>query len=183
MKTMQVVLHALPDELLSVVKTWLSKGGFRAAVLRIGPRFSAAEVASVNELDADVSARGVPFRVCLTSSRFDLPVVSLHEFMTRNVAECIVDFGAMSDEGLKESSVSVSSTDSEQSAFWSSALKKLKSTTRSGLWAVSPINGARKFFNNKRYTEGAAKFAKSGRKLLPLAGWNFFEIDHDAERT
>ncbi len=80
--------------------------------------------------------------------------------------------------GLKESAISVSSDDPSHSKFWASALKEVKEVTHAGVWAVSPHTAARSLLKKHRYTEGAQRFAASGGKLLPLAGWNRLEIDH-----
>jgi hypothetical protein len=175
-------LHALPDELLAWLETWLSKGNFRAAVVRLNPELSVVEVSSAGAFQAEIAERGLPFRVCLARAPFDLAAASLYEFMTKNTSECIVDIGAMTHEGLKESSITISS-DAEKWRFWSSAVRDVKSNTKAGLWAVSPVTGARELSKNNRYTAAAAKLVGSGRKLLPLAGWNFFEIGDGAEKT
>lgn len=177
MKTTQIVLHALPEELLSLVESWIDEGELFAAVLRIGPVFSVVQVRTGGGLQQDVDRNGVPFRVCLSRTPFELDAASLHGFMGGNVVECAVDIGALSNEGLKESQVTIGPSDGGDGMFWLRVAKELKARTKTGLWAVSPITGTRKFFKNNRYTAGAARLAMGGKKLLPLAGWNVFEID------
>jgi hypothetical protein len=177
MKNAQISLHALPDEILSFVEKWLAKGGLFAAVVRIGPAFSVSQMFTADELRDDVARNGVPFRICLARTRFELHAATLHEFMAKNLIDCVVDIGAVSGEGLRESNISMSAEPGPGWKFWSSMAKEIKAATDAGLWAVSPVTGVRKFCKNNRYTIGAAKLAKEGRKLLPLAGWNFFEIN------
>jgi hypothetical protein len=180
MKTAQILLHALPHELLSLVERRLAKGGLYAAVIWITPAFSVTQVRTASELKDEVSGKSMPFRICLARGPFDLRAATLYEFMEGNAIGCIVDIGALDREGLKESSVWISAEDIAEWKSWSNFAKEIKESTSAGLWAVSPVSGAKKFCKNNRYTAGAANLAHEGQKLLPLAGWNFFEINDDA---
>jgi hypothetical protein len=177
MKTTQITLHALPDELLSLVREWLSRGEMYAAVVRIGPEFLVTEVRTTKQLQDEIFVGGVPSRICLSRGAFDVDAATLHEFMTTNKMECIVDIGVLGDKGLKESSIAMSAENPDAWRFWSKAAREIKGATKAGLWAVSPITGRETFSKNNRYTLGATKLVEAGGRLLPLSGWNVFQID------
>lgn len=176
MKNARIVLHAMPEELLVHVEKWLGAGGFFAAVVGVGFPLAVRQVRTDAEFKSDVAREGVPLRVCLARTPFDLSATTLHEFVVKNASHCVVDVGALSDKGLKESCVTISVEGADDWAFWSQIVKALKAETKAGLWAVSPHTGKRVLSKNSRYTALAARYFEEGGRLLPLAGSAFFII-------
>jgi hypothetical protein len=177
MKKAQVTLHCLPEELLSWVSRLLS-GTLVAACISPWPEFSVALARTGGEFRGIVARDGVPFRVCLARSELLTGGPSLLAFMRDNddAIECIVDIGSMNGEGLRQSSVSVFAKNEAEMRVWSSPLKELRLATKTGMWVVNPMSGARQLSKNSRYSEGAASAAKEGTRLLPIGGWTYYEI-------
>jgi hypothetical protein len=170
-----VVLHCLPDELLAHVERWVDTGGFFVAVIGIGNALDAVQVRTVAELRARIAQAGLPFRICLARAPLNLALSKLHHVMSQNEIECVVDLGALTDKGLKESHVSIQA-EAEGSRFWVAAFRELKREAPTGVWAVNAESGERGYSRDHRYTPGAARYFQSGGALLASGGNTFFEI-------
>lgn len=177
-KSRTLVLHALPSEAVSWLRDWVRRSGLSVALLWIEP-FLVVVVTTDGEFGSSVERHGVPFRVCFVRGVVDESSSGLFGFAAANVCEACFDVGQWRDGGLGESSLVVESGGMGVK-FWSSAVREVVKATRAGMWAVSPT-GARGFSRNNRYTKGALDFARGGGRLLPVAGWNHFEIDGSAD--
>jgi len=85
----------------------------------------------------------------------------------------------MTEDGLRESSIGVVSTDQDALQTWRKIIKSAKSNLRKGAWVLNPVSGARQRDENHYFTEGALAASRGGVKMLAAAGWNQFALDED----
>jgi hypothetical protein len=45
------------------------------------------------------------------------------------------------------------------------------------MWVINPETGAKQFYKQCRFSPGAAVIFRSGKKLLAVGGWNYYEIE------
>jgi hypothetical protein len=85
----------------------------------------------------------------------------------------------MTEEGLRESTIGVVSTDQDALQTWRKIIKSAKSKLRKGAWVVNPVSRARQREENHYFTDGALGASRDGVKMLAAAGWNLLELDRD----
>ena len=170
---MNIQFHALPEELLGFIKNWSKRFNLNVSAGRLFPEFVAEEV---SDLDKDEQIEGADF-IYLGLSPPNLEATSSYDFLSKNPNYLSIYLGKLDKEGLRESSVSGITTNSEELEIWKKIAREIKKETSTGLWAVNPVLMTKGFYKNARYTQGAYNLAKGKTKLLPAAGWNYYTIE------
>lgn len=112
----------------------------------------------------------------LSTSSPSINSTSPNSFLDENPGSIVLDFGSLSDLGLGESALSFISDEKDKVSIANKVASRLKKMTKTGVIAVSPINGAEVKIRSHRYTEGAKLRYDEGMKILPIAGNNLYKI-------
>lgn len=107
-------------------------------------------------------------RIVFGTAPFEMAERAL-EFHDRNRDALILEIGALSPYGLKESWLT-SKASGEAEAIWRKIARDLKAWTKAGALAVHPQTGASTVLRDHRHSEGARRLASSGTAMLPVAG-------------
>jgi hypothetical protein len=113
-------------------------------------------------------------RVCLYINKPDILTNNYLEFLERNPDYLLITIGKYFDNQLEESNLATQTENSECLKRWKKIIKNFNAVSLSGAWVVNPNNGAKVFYKQHRYTEGAKKLSEDGVKLVPVAGWNYY---------
>jgi hypothetical protein len=163
-----IQFHAiLIDEIMPIVKS--SVGEFRLQVTSFAwPPFSASLVPP-ERLDLVAEDESI-YALALTLGEPVLPAESSGKFHDRNPDAVLLELGRLGSKGLKESGLSVRTTNSEALRVGRSIAKRIRGLTKAGAVAINPTTGEKAFLRSHRYSTGAAALQASGVKMLPLAG-------------
>ena len=58
-------------------------------------------------------------------------------------------------------------------------ITSFKKKMNKGAWVINPYNNARKYYKNHMYTNNARLAYEKGIKILPVAGWNLYELKNE----
>jgi hypothetical protein len=178
--------HALPEELIRFVDKWTKEVNFHIVKLILFPEFpelTATELENNGNFESSIKSLEGVFRICLGLQPPILSVSSPYDFIVNNPDYLSIDVGKLSSDGLKESSMSGETNDLSLLRIWKKFARDLSKESSTGLWVVNPVSGDRGFYKNSRYTKGASELALKGVKLLPIAGWCYYELDQSAHRA
>lgn len=178
MSAINVYFHALPEEQLKILHQWLSiHRDVLVVVMYWLDEFKLIELGSITSFDEVFETHGIPRRIGLGFESPNTEVESAYEFMRDNLNWVLWDIGEMNSERLKESQFSASTDNSTHGKTWTSLATQIKKATTAGMWVINPQTGTKQFYKQCRFSPGAASFFKSGKKLIAVAGWNYYEID------
>jgi hypothetical protein len=176
--TIQLELFAFPQEILGILQRREEVSLSWKTLVRHQPDFSLelippeAPLTWPSEMHVDC--------VCLTAKRPDLTASSVYEYLLLNPGALVVDFGRQEADSLSVSAVGARTDDPTSLKRWQPVVRELKKATQCGLWARNPETGAKGFYKNFRYTEGARLFSLQGGSLRPAAGWNVLSVAEPA---
>lgn len=97
---------------------------------------------------------------------------SIYDFLKENSDALKLRFGALNSEGLTESWISSTASESSSSKRWRQFKRKILPKLLSGAEAVNPVTGARGAMKWHRFTQAAQDAYLSGTRILPPAGGN-----------
>lgn len=159
--------HALPEELLPIVRSFASDEGLHLTAIRYQP-FSAvpARPEGLESLFADPSVR----RFLVTTAAPDLAVDGMNRLQDQNPDALHLDLGRRTPEGLKESWLTTRASDDATLRRWRKLLNKVRGMTQAGVVAVNPASGATAALKGHRFSPGARALEKTGVPMLPAAG-------------
>ena len=178
MATIQLEVFALPQEILGILQEREEVSLSWKTLVRFQPDFSLklippeAPLTWPSEMHVD--------RVCLTANRPDLSASSAYEHLLLNPGALVVDFGRQEGDSLLGSAVGARADDPTSLKRWQPVVRELRKATQCGLWARNPETGAKGFYKNFRYTEGARLISLQGGSLRPAAGWNILSVEEPA---
>jgi hypothetical protein len=163
-----VQFHALPQELLPLVREWVTEFGLNAVALKFSP-FELKQVAP-EELET-VFADDSPYaEIVLTLAKPSLQASHQMDFADKNPGALHVGIKRIGAEGLRQTFISARTNDPRSVATWKEAANRLRKVTKAGVIAVSPDTGARSYNRTSRYTAGAESMASLGVAMLPIGG-------------
>jgi hypothetical protein len=168
MADISVQFHALPRELLSMVKDWIDQFNLRVVAMKFHP-FEAVEIdgEQLDRIFADVS----PYReLAFLTQTPVLPATSNEDFFDKNPDKLRLDIGRKTDRGLEQSWLTSRTQNLEVSAIWKGFARDLKKVTHAGVVAINPETRAAVKISSYRYTDGAQLAASTGVPILPPAG-------------
>lgn len=175
MAKINVQFHGLPKELVAFAEACAIEYKLFSVGMVFFPDFKATKIEDFNDLQ---DAENIN-RICLSITKPDLSAKSALEFSRKNPDSLSLSIGKYNKEGLGESGLGAQTDNEEALKTWKKIVKKLKSITSVGAWAVSPHTGAKIFNKNHRYTEAAKKIADKGVTIKPIAGGNYFILGSD----
>ena len=174
MARIAIQFHALPDELLSLVKSIMHDFGIHVTAMRFSP-FEAIEV-TPDTLD-NVFAENSPYEeLALTVDRPVLPARSNTDFAEKNPNKLRLDIRRVHPDGLRQTFLSAHSEDATALPLWKKIAQRLKAATKAGVIVKNPDTGASVEDRTFRYSPGAKALAARGVRMLPLAGGNLIEF-------
>jgi hypothetical protein len=169
-----IQFHAIPEELLALVKTAVGDFRLHVVAMRSFP-FAATEV-GLDNLE-DVLAAGSPYcQLGFTIDKPVIPVTGAMEFLDKNPGALRLIVERASKAGLRQSLLSARTDNSAILATWKKIAKRLKDMTQAGVIVTNPDTGAFVQDRNFRYSAGAKALASSGVPMLPIAGGNRIEF-------
>ena len=174
MGRISIQFHALPDELLEIVRNFVLDFDLHIVAMRFFP-FEAIEVAS-DKLD-DIFAEKSPYReLAFTMNKPVFPVRSNTDFASKNPDKLRLDIQRPTDKGLRQTMLSAHTDDPKALSVWKEFEKRLRKNTRSGVVVRNPNTGATGKNRVFRYSAGAKALASGGVAMLPIAGGNLIEF-------
>jgi hypothetical protein len=177
-RSINVYFHALPEEQLEILRSWLSSHeDVSVVMLYWSPTFKLVELENISSLDEGLQTHGIPRRICLGFESPQTGAKTAYDFMLDNADWTCWDIGEFDAEGLRESQFSASTNNALNRKAWTSLATKIKKVTTAGMWVINPETGANRFYKQCRFSNGAAELAKSGKRLLPVGGWNYYLIE------
>lgn len=100
---------------------------------------------------------------------------SYESFIKKQDNNLLITIGKESNDELYESSMGIWSEfeiDSDFKQYITSFKKKMNR----GAWVLNPFNNSRKYYKNHMYTNNARLAYERGVRILPIAGWNLYEL-------
>src|SRR5687768_3050471 len=178
MSSITVYFHALPEEQLKILRQWLpAHRDILVVVMYWSREFKLIEQGSNPSFEGLLETYGIPNRICLGFEPPKTKAETGYEFLRDNDNWTAWDIGEFNSEGLRESHFSASTDNAVQQKTWASLATQIKKATTAGWWVVNPQTGGKQFYKQCRFSPGAAEIAQSGKKLLPVAGWNYYQIE------
>jgi hypothetical protein len=166
-KDISIQFHALPDELMDLVRSFVREVNCHVTALKFQPfEATLADASRLSEIFHDVAVR----RVALTLARPVLSVGGLNEFLDRNSSALLLDIGRRSNEGLRESWLTAKAQDTGLHDKWKEFAERLRSMTKLGTIATNPQTGASVRLKGHRFSSGAKELENEGVPMLPAAG-------------
>lgn len=92
------------------------------------------------------------------------------DFHDDNPSALLLDIGRLSEQGLKESCLSVKTADERSLKVWRRIARRLRKITQTGAVATNPDTGATGRVANHRFTAGAKALDDKGVIMRPFAG-------------
>jgi hypothetical protein len=174
MTDISIQFHAVPEELLALVKAAVPDFGLHVVAMRFFP-FAAIE-ADLDRLEG-VFAEGSPcHQLGFTIEEPVLPQTGAMDFLDKNPGALRLNVERKGKEGLRQSLLSARTDHSATLAIWKKIAKRLKNITQAGVIVTNPDTGAFVRDRNFRYSAGALTLASSGVIMLPIAGGNRIEF-------
>lgn len=175
MSKINVQFHAEPTEVMRFLKDCAKEYDLHIVLIENNPDFVANLITEAEYIPEDAKISNTN-RVCLSISEPCMLASSHLEFLDKN-SDCLsVTIGKFHDNKLVESVLATQTDNADSLKVWKRIVKKLNSITLAGAWVVNPNNGAKVFYKQHRYTEGAKKLFEDGVKIVPIAGWNYFVL-------
>jgi len=162
-----IQFHALPDELAALAETMAGELGLHAVCVKFFP-FAVAEVP--RDRLGETIRSGSCGRIAFTLGPPALGATTQKDFGEANPAALILDVGAESESGLKQSWLAARTLSAPMPDAWRTFAARLRKLTEAGALAVAPEGGASTYLRNHRFTPGAKARNDEGLKMLPVAG-------------
>jgi len=171
MSSLNLQFHALSAELVDLLLAATQDEKIHFVILESAP-FSARAVAPDDLRNEVVSPSSGKMASALYLMRTapDLSPTMSTKFYDRNPGGIVVDIGARTPGGLKQSRLSTITDDLLTLALAKKIAKALRKFSKSGVTAVNAETGAKHLNKSSRYTEGAKELEESGCPMLPFAG-------------
>ena len=175
MPKINVQFHAKPAETIKFIKDCAKDFNLHIVKVDLHPSF---EVNLLNQADGKLESMSIcgTNRVCLYLNKPDTHTSSYLEFFDKNLDCLSITVGKYCDNQLEESILATQTGNSECLKVWKKIVKKFNAVTLSGAWVINPNNGAKVFYKQHRYTEGAKKLFEDGVKVVPIVGWNYYVL-------
>lgn len=174
MTDISIQFHAVPEELLALVKAAVRDFGLHVVAMRFFP-FAAIE-ADLDKLE-EVFAEGSPYhQLGFTIEKPVLPQSGAMDFLDKNPGALRLVVQRTGKEGLRQSLLSARTDHPDTLATWKKIAKRLKDMTQAGVLVTNPDTRAFVRDRNFRYSAGARALASSGVTMLPIAGGNRIEF-------
>ena len=173
-----IQFHALPEELMNFSQEIATEFDLHVTAMRFFP-FAAKKFAP-NEVDL-IFAEDSPYsELAFTRDAPVLPVAGKMEFLDRNPGALQLGIQRVGKEGLRQTSLTVRTDDSDALSVWQQVAKRLKAITQPGVVVRNPDTGASVRNRAFRYSAGARSLADRGIAMLPIAGGNVVDLRPDS---
>lgn len=167
MGTVTLQFHADPEELVStLLPAWFTEVDVHVMV-EVGASLRTADSISA------VAGGPAPDRIFVRLEAFDVDSDDVREVLRRNPDGMAITVGRRRGDGLRESMLSTSAADATANAAWRRVVRRARSDLAKGGSWVGP-SGATQSAPSHRYSPEAARLAKEGVSLLPVAGTSRF---------
>lgn len=175
MRHVQRQFHATDSEMFRWAARWATDNDWNVVVERFFPSYRA--VACVpDQLEAAARRVGGVRRVSVGPLEPELDSGTAHDLVAANPDRLWMLLGALTDEGLREASVSGGTEDGATLRTWRRALRNANAEMHSGARVRGPT-GESAAASSHRHTIGAHRLAESGVTMLALAGGVRYEFD------
>jgi hypothetical protein len=166
MKRISVQLHALPGELLDLLKRALPEGEFHFTFTEFkNSKFE--EIAALSELKVEEMSNWSELFV--TMFRPNRDAANAISFREQNRDSLVIRFGVPSAGKLEESCINTGCYDLSAYDTWQKVTRKMKRGLRLGGDVLSPYNGGvRGRSKTHYYSPQALEFSRNGGKLYLL---------------
>ncbi len=179
MADISLQFHAVPEELLSLIKQCVNELQIHVVGFRFFP-FDAAEI-SASELDSAIAEFSPIEQIAFTLRKPKLPATGQTDFLEKNPNSLLLSIERVDREGLRQSGLSARTDDPKSLAIWKSIATRVKNITKVGAVVINPDTGDSGYERTFRYTAGAEALQKSGVVILPLAGDCIIKLGKPAE--
>lgn len=170
MSSVNLQFYATQKELQELVRGIRDEGPFFAALIRIAPGYEFCDITHCEQIDL-AGWRFVIFsREALWLDTHEAYCV----YRKKKRGNLEILLGQETEFQIVESAIGAAAENSID-PLWKKAIERFRGTLCKGGYVVTPQN-VRRAYPNIRYTVGAQMAYRKGKKLLPLAGWNHFEL-------
>jgi len=176
MKSISIQFHATTEELLNFIVSASSELGLIMTMMILRPFNLKIVEGGLTHSELASKLKEGDLRLVLSTNSPSIDSTSPNSFLDKNPGSIVLDFGRLSDLGLGESALSFISDEKDKISIANKVASRLKKITKTGVIAVSPINGAEVKIPSHRYTEGAKLGYDEGIKILPIAGNNLYKL-------
>ena len=175
MRQVQRQFHATDSEMLEWTVEWATDNAWNVVVERFFPSYRAVACPPA-ELHAVVRGVGGVRRVSVGPREPMLGVATAHKLVGANPDRLWMLLGALSDEGLREASVSGGTEHDQTLRTWRRLLRSANAEMHAGAHVHGPT-GESAAVPSHRHTIGAHRLAESGVTMLAIAGSVRYEFD------
>ncbi len=172
MVKLSIQFHATYIDLFEFVIE-MYKNSFSVCGLILFPRF---EIIKINEELETCDMK--KFNMIIISKLDIQNEDSYDSFIKKQDNNLLITIGKESNDELYESSMGIWSEfeiDSDFKQYITSFKKKMNR----GAWVLNPFNNSRKYYKNHMYTNNARIAYERGVRILPIAGWNLYELKNE----
>jgi hypothetical protein len=161
MSSFSIQFHAKLEELAALVETWRNHCGAYATAITFAP-FSAEALAEGDANDRLLAP--VIRRIMFTERPPKLGATSSGLLLDQNAGALLLDIGRLSPRGLAESRLHTM----QANPTWKRMARLLRERTHAGAVGVHDQTGARAFYRDHRYSDGARSLFESGVVMRPF---------------
>jgi hypothetical protein len=174
MADLSIQFHALPDEIIPLVCSFLDEVQACVSAIKYRPFLvTAVDRAKLSTVLGNVKVD----RVAFTLASPALPARGMLEFLDRNPDALVLDVGKVLDIGLQESWLTARTHDAATLSAWRKLSKRVLAATATGAIAVNPQTGATAPARGHRFSTGAKAMDRAGVPMLPAAGTARFRFN------
>ena len=167
--------HALPEELVALVRGWVSEPGVHAYFLGKGSSDVLPLVSA--EIEPVVTSTEVK-NLIFTTGEANLGASTLYDFIGKNHGALVLTLGRVTGQGLEESALMAIAEEPMTQKTWNKFNRQLKAATTAGVVVQSLVKeGHFDFDRSHRYSAGAKALAQRGVASLGLGTGYIYRPD------
>jgi hypothetical protein len=141
-------------------------------------RFAPFRATQVDISDLELTMQDTSVRELALTLEPPLPAGTASDFAGQNPSALRLDIGRLSEQGLRESCLSVRTTDDGAILQWKKVAQRLRKITQAGAIAVNPVTGATSRLRSHRFTPRAKQLDDDGVAIRPVAGSALLHLGH-----
>ena len=169
-----IQFHAVLEDLTEFVRDVTDEIPVHVTAFRFPP-FRATQV---DVSDLELTMQDTAVRELALTLEPALPAETASDFAEQNPSALRLDIGRLSEQGLRESCLSVRTTDDSAILQWKRVAQRLRKLTQAGAVAVNPVTGAKSSLRNHRFTPRAKQLDDDGVVIRPVAGSALLHLGH-----
>lgn len=173
-KTIQ--FHCLPKEIARFVNDCILEFNLHSFIISKDINFKQGKIERVVIIDEAIAMANSIQSIYLLATLPSMKISSERDLIRQCLDFICIQLGRMSNDSLSESIMQVVSDNPKIVNLWKGVINKLKKATHCGAWVTNPNTHSRCFMKNHRYFDGAKDLQQAGIKMIPIVGWNLYQL-------